>query len=199
MSFETFIAIIIFLFPLAYSPGPGNMFFAINGARFGYGNTLMASFGYHLATWIFTYIIGLIFLSGLSVISEYVFYLKYIGSVYIAYLSLKLFRAGAIGTIEAAKPANFIDGFLLLSLNPKAYIIIFLLFTQFLTISNPEKYFYLIVITSIFTINNFIAFSIWTILGDILLKKFRNPRNAQILNKIFGITLLLIGIWILVS
>ena len=139
MSFETFVAMIVFLFPLAYSPGPGNMFFAINGARFGYVNTLMASFGYHLATWIFTYVIGLIFISGLSTLSGYVLYLKYIGSGYIAYLSLKLFRAGAIGTIAEAKPANFIDGFLLLSLNPKAYIIIFLLFTQFLTISSPEN------------------------------------------------------------
>ena len=37
---EITIALIIFLFPLAYSPGPGNMFFATNGARFGFATTV---------------------------------------------------------------------------------------------------------------------------------------------------------------
>jgi threonine/homoserine/homoserine lactone efflux protein len=32
---ETILALIIFLLPLAFSPGPGNMFFAAIGARFG--------------------------------------------------------------------------------------------------------------------------------------------------------------------
>ena len=33
--FQTALALVVFLFPLAFSPGPGNMFFAANGARFG--------------------------------------------------------------------------------------------------------------------------------------------------------------------
>ena len=42
-------ALLIFLFPLAFSPGPGNMFFAASGAKFGFKKTLSANFGYHLA------------------------------------------------------------------------------------------------------------------------------------------------------
>ena len=194
MSIEIFITIIIFLFPLAYSPGPGNIFFAINGARFGFGSTMMANFGYHLATWIVTYFIGFIFLHGLSEAPHYLLPLKYAGSMYIAYLSFNLFRASAIDGVGEAKPTDFFDGVLLLVLNPKAYIIIFLLFTQFL--SGLET---LAVVTSIFTLNNFIAFSLWTVLGDILLKKFRNPTNARRLNRVFGATLFLVGVWILIS
>jgi threonine/homoserine/homoserine lactone efflux protein len=174
------------------------MFFAINGARFGFGNTLTANFSYHLATWIVTYAIGLAFLSGLSETPEFLLPLKYAGSIYIAYLSFKLFRAGAIDGTSEAKPANFLDGALLLVLNPKAYVIIFLLFTQFLTVTNSEKHLYLIAVTTLFTLNNCIAFTVWTILGDQLLKKFRNPKNARILNKIFGASLFLVGVWILV-
>jgi hypothetical protein len=48
------IALILFLFPLAYSPGPGNMFFAANGARFGFRSTVPSNVGYHVATWIAT-------------------------------------------------------------------------------------------------------------------------------------------------
>ena len=58
MSFIEIFALLIFLFPLAFSPGTGNMFFAANGARFGFVNTLSATFGYHLATIIVTFLIG---------------------------------------------------------------------------------------------------------------------------------------------
>lgn len=42
----TALALVVFPFALAYSPGPGNMFFAANGARFGLQATLPANFGY---------------------------------------------------------------------------------------------------------------------------------------------------------
>ena len=58
MSLVEILALLFFLFPLAFSPGPGNMFFAANGARFGFLNTLSANFGYHLATIIITFLIG---------------------------------------------------------------------------------------------------------------------------------------------
>ena len=44
------LALLAFLFPLAYSPGPGNMFFAAIGARFGLRSTLAATAGYHITT-----------------------------------------------------------------------------------------------------------------------------------------------------
>ncbi|MCB5199299.1 hypothetical protein LGQ03_08600 [Loktanella sp. TSTF-M6] len=53
------IALILFLAPLAYSPGPGNMFFAANGARFGFRATVPANLGYHAATLVVTIGIGL--------------------------------------------------------------------------------------------------------------------------------------------
>lgn len=199
MTLSTFITIIIFLFPLAYSPGPGNLFFAINGAQFGYRRTMRASFGYHLATWVVTCAIGLVFLGGVTTVPDYIQYLKYFGSLYIAYLAYLLFRAGAISTVSQAKQANFIDGVLLLILNPKAYVIIILLFTQFMSDKSTSDYFFLFIITSVFTLNNFIAFSVWTIMGDILIKKFRNTSSAHLLNKLFGGSLFLVGIWILLS
>jgi threonine/homoserine/homoserine lactone efflux protein len=76
-------ALVLFLFPLAYSPGPGNLFFAANGARFGLRSTIPASTGYHIATWLVTLAIGL----GLAaVIHKYpaVFTtIKVLGSLYV--------------------------------------------------------------------------------------------------------------------
>lgn len=55
---EIVLPLIIFLFPLAYSPGPGNLSFAANGARFGLRATIPASLGYHVATFVVSVAIG---------------------------------------------------------------------------------------------------------------------------------------------
>ena len=64
--FQTTIALILFLFPLAYSPGPGNMFFAVNGARFGFLSTVPANIGYYIAIWVVAVAIGLGFTATLD-------------------------------------------------------------------------------------------------------------------------------------
>lgn len=51
--------LLIFLAPLAYSPGPGNLFFAAAAARLGLRATLLALAGYHIATLIITLAIGM--------------------------------------------------------------------------------------------------------------------------------------------
>ena len=80
--FQTTIALILFLFPLAYSPGPGNMFFAVNGARFGFLSTVPANIGYHIATWVVAAAIGLGFIATLDKFPQVFVALKVLGSLY---------------------------------------------------------------------------------------------------------------------
>ena len=47
---QNVLTLLLFLAPLVYSPGPGNLFFAALGARFGWRGTLLANLGYHAAT-----------------------------------------------------------------------------------------------------------------------------------------------------
>lgn len=65
---ELTFALLVFLMPLAYSPGPGNMVFAAIGGRFGLRASIPASAGYHLATFAVTAAVGLGF-SGLARLS----------------------------------------------------------------------------------------------------------------------------------
>lgn len=157
------ITLILFLFPLAYSPGPGNMFFAANGTRFGFRSTVPSNVGYHVATWIATAAIGFGFISALDRFPKIFVFLKMAGAVYVFWIALKILRAGAIEGDKTAKPATFTDGVILLALNPKAYAIIALMFSQFLDQSGGGYAVTVMLITTIFTINNFIAFSIWAL------------------------------------
>ena len=97
------------------------------------------------------------------------------------------------------KPATFTDGAILLVLNPKAYVIIALMFTQFLGQSQNGWLMTIVLITTVFTVNNLIAFSIWTLIGDKIAGYFRPPESAQKLNMMFGVTLAGVAVWMFLS
>ena len=195
MNYFEILTLLIFLFPLAFSPGPGNMFFAANGARFGFKKTLAANFGYHLATIIITLLIGFGFGFFFSFIENQYKYIKIIGALYVIYLSYKFFRAGAYKETNRNLDCTFADGVVLLIFNPKAYMIISLMFTIFL--DNNHSFLKIILISLIFTFNNCISFTLLTLFGDLIGVKFRNDKYAKILNYVFAILLFLVGVWML--
>ena len=196
---QTTIALVLFLFPLAYSPGPGNMFFAANSARFGFRATVPANIGYHVATWIVTAAIGFGFMAALEQFPQVFTVLKVAGSLYVFWIAWKMFRAGTLDGNEAAKAATFTDGVILLILNPKAYVIIALMFTQFLDQSEMGTLAAVVLITTVFTFNNLISFSLWALIGDRISGYFRAPESAQKLNVMFGGILAAVALWMLLS
>ncbi len=196
---QTTLSLMLFLFPLAYSPGPGNMFFAANGARFGFYSTVPANVGYHIATWLVTAAIGLGFITAFETFPQLLIILKICGAFYVLWIAWRFFKAGALKGHKTAKPASFTDGIILLVLNPKAYVIIVLMFTQFLDQSKTGWLSNVILITTVFTINNLIAFSIWALIGDKIARHFRTPESAQKLNTMFGLVLAAVAVWMLLS
>lgn len=175
------------------------MFFAANGARFGFMQTVPANIGYHIATWIVTCAIGF----GLGrVVLEYPSFLitiKYLGSLYVFYLAWCLYNSGTIENNESAERSSFMDGVILLLFNPKAYLIIILIFTQFIQMDDQSPVLLIMVITTVFTINNLVAFSIWAFIGDRLASIFQRGTAARNLNRLFGIILALVAIWMLLG
>ncbi len=196
---ETIAALVIFLFPLAYSPGPGNLFFAANGARFGFRATMPANAGYHLATWVVTVGIGFGFLAVMERFPQVFDMLKIAGSLYVLWIAWKMFRSSVLKDEGAARPARFVDGALLLVLNPKAYVIMALMFTQFLEGSQAGQLVAVLLIATIFTLNNLLAFSLWALMGDAIAAGFRSADSARRLNAVFGIVLAGVAVWMLVS
>lgn len=192
----TIAALIVFLFPLAYSPGPGNMFFAANGARFGMRATMPANLGYHLATWVVTAAIGFGALAAFTTHPGAFQALRLLGSLYVLWLAWCLFRSGAHVGAKEAKPAGFATGVLLLLFNPKAYLIIALMFTQFVADAEGEEGWWLVlIITTVFTLNNLVAFLAWTAAGDRLAKRFREEHSARWINRVFGTVLAAVAVW----
>ncbi|MCP5073966.1 MAG: LysE family translocator [Rhodobacteraceae bacterium] len=197
--FTMLIALIVFLFPLAYSPGPGNVFFAANGARFGFHSTLPANLGYHIATWLVTVAIGFGFSAAMEQFPAVFPALRIAGSVYVGWLAWKIFRSGAHTNTGQARPAGFWDGVILLVFNPKAYVIIALMFTQFLLETETARVTAILLIATVFTVNNMIAFAVWAAMGDTLGRQFRSESSARKLNAVLSSVLLVVAIWMLIS
>lgn len=196
MPLDVFTALILFLFPLAYSPGPGNMYFAINGARFGLWRTLPSNAGYHGATWIVTMAIG----SGFAWIGTHtptlLSVMKYAGGIYVLYLAWSLANAGAASASGEAKAATILDGAALLVFNPKAYLIIALMFSQF---AGDGTFGLVALIATVFTLNNFVAFIIWTVAGEQMFRLIGNETVARRPNLIFAAMLAAVAMWIMSS
>lgn len=102
---ELAIALVLFLAPLAYSPGPGNLFFAANGARFGFRATVPANLGYHAATLVVTILIGLGFEWVSREAPMFLSVIRYAGAAYILWLAWGLARAGVLAD-EARRAAG---------------------------------------------------------------------------------------------
>ncbi len=185
--------LLLFLFPLAYSPGPGNLFFAALGARHGLRATVLPTLGYHGATFAITLVAGLgaMRLSGADQPLD--LWLKLAGSVYILHLAWKQATTGPQLSTTQARPMGLIGGALLLVLNPKAYAIIALIFSQF-PVPGPAE---AALISLIFTLNNMLAFFVWALVGEALSRLFRNPGAAVWLNRSLGGVLVAVAIWML--
>lgn len=189
--------LLAFLFPLAYSPGPGNMFFAALGARFGFAATLPANVGYHVATLVVTALAGVGLISAVDPASPLFSGLKIAGSLYVLWLAWNMAQAGMATADVRNGKAGFFDGVLLLVLNPKAYVIILLMFSQFGASGPAAVGERIALIALVFTFNNLLAFSLWTLAGDGLGRLFRSEAGARRLNRAFAVVLACVAVWMM--
>ncbi|MGB3408478.1 MAG: LysE family translocator [Jannaschia sp.] len=191
------LALVVFLFPLAWSPGPGNLLFAANGARFGLRATVPANLGYHVATWGVTVLVGFGF-AGILARTPWLFDgMRWVGAVYVLWLAARLWSAGIMTEGAGARPLGAMGGAFLLVTNPKAWVIVSLMFTQFL--SADATHHAVFWIATVFTLNNMVAFAAWTALGDRLGAIFRDGARAVWLNRGFATVLAGVGVWILIG
>ena len=66
-------------------------------------------------------------------------------------------------------------------LNPKAYVIIALMFSQFL--GGGSNVADVATVSVVFTLNNLVAFTLWTLVGDAVARLLLDEANARHLNR----------------
>lgn len=204
MTLATFVALLVFLFPLAYSPGPGNAFFAAIGASRGVKAAIPALAGYHVATLIVTALLGVGI--GVTVLHHPAVakILAAAGSVYVLWLARAFIRSARAETKAPDAPARreqrigVWSGAVVLLFNPKAYYIIAVMFAQFLRPPLSDDYSAVLLITVIFTLNNFVAFVVWVLAGRGLTALFHTGSSRKRIDYLFAATLTAVAAWMAV-
>ncbi len=201
MTLSYFVALVGFLFPLAYSPGPGNAFFASVGASQGLCAAIPSLLGYHAATFVVTLIIGLGLEATLFPNSWMMRTLSLMGGAYVIWIDIRFLCEARSNPrsddVPSPRGVTFVDGAVVLLLNPKTYLIIGLRFTHFLC-PTSNRLGQVHGITTIFTLTNLIAFIVWTLAGVAIASVLKGKAAHRYLNLLFGTCLIAVGAWMIV-
>lgn len=191
MSFVlSFLAVLL---PLTLSPGPATIALAGQGMAGGVARSMPFYFGLLISTAIITIVCGF-GLSGIILANPTLFkILQIAGIAYIVYLGTKLIRARPTAGATVANPYSFVNGLTLSFLNPKLFVMMLALFSQFVEAPGDIKY-----VVGLFIL--VIAFSqaVWLLIGVFLHAFLKSGRMLERMTTVFGVLLIAMSIYLLV-
>ncbi len=191
INLELVLAISSFYFVMYVTPGPNNSILTASGIKFGFFRTIPNIFGISCGHGIQLALVAF----GLGSLFEYypiiLVVLKYIGAVYLLYLSWKMFGSlNPSQSEEKSYPLKLYEAIFFQFVNPKAWVIcataVSLFFPQ-------EENFIVAIIFMVFmsTLINLPSISLWAFGGSII-RFYLSNKKVKILVE-FLLSILLIG------
>ncbi len=196
MDYEGLIALLVFIVPMCFSPGPNNMLCAAHGSQHGFRASIPLTLGM-LVGWS-----SLGLAVGMATVfieknQEVFFLLTYIGAAYIAYLGYKIAFQDPPAEKETTETERlgFTTGLMLQIVNGKAWVHFLVLMTSWGTLFGAG-FASKVTLVVINATAGYPAVLTWTAFGVGLSKIFSTPAKARILNGFLGISLFVVAIWI---
>ena len=197
---EYFIPLLILCIVQSGTPGPNNIMLTASGKNFGYIKTIPHMLGVVLGFLSLIIVFGL----GLTVIfSKYPiiqFFLRIVGSIYLLYLSYRIYSSVNTEDLSKSKPITFMESSLFQYVNPKGVMMaittisIYTDHINFKFISSFNEGMIYILIA--FTISNIIAVITWTSVGVFIGQFIKSARGIKTFNALMAFLLVLTIIWI---
>ncbi len=189
------IALLVFIVPMCFTPGPNNLLCAAHGSQHGFRATIPLTLGM-LVGWSSLGVavgLGTVFIEE----NEQLFLgLTYIGAAYIAYLGWKVATSKpAAEAAEETERLGFLTGLTLQVVNGKAWIHFLVMMTSWGTLFGTGlagK----ILLVAINATAGYPAVLTWAAFGVALRRLFATPEKARILNGALGISLIGVAIWV---
>ncbi len=188
---QSVIAFLALLLPLTLSPGPATIALAGLGMNRGivrsmpfYSGMLISAFGIAVASGMG---LNAIFLANPAVYEI----LRYAGMCYILYLAWKFLRARPSISDSADGEYRVTDGMLLTALNPKFYVIVTVLFSQFLKPGQDGVWAVILGLTAVLAFSQFV----WLAAGAGIKPLLKSERALRMQSRVFGVLLLLVVVY----
>lgn len=181
--------------PLSLSPGPVNITLAGLGVSSGIVRGLPFYIGLNISAFAIAVVAGL----GLSeaFLANPTLYqvLRYAGIAYIAYLAVKFLVAVPSLSSDSGSTHGLLDGLLLTSLNPKFYVMVTVLFSQFLAPGSGR----LLLLVALFIVVLALSQFVWLAAGASVRPLLRSATAMRIQSVVFGVLLLSVAGYMAVS
>jgi threonine/homoserine/homoserine lactone efflux protein len=198
MSIGPLLPLIVFVIIATVSPGGATALATASGAQFGFRRSipLIVGIALGLATLAAASAAGL---AGLFMaLPSFQIVLKAAGSAYLLWLAWNIMRAGKPNLdAKKEKPISFVNGILLLWLNPKGWTMTLGAAASFAALaSSPAKLAALL--GASFGISALVSLSIWCVAGLMLARLLRTEMHWRVANVLLGLLLAasIIPIWV---
>ena len=163
------LSFIPFAFSQVATPGPANMAMMATGARFGFRAALPFVAGVILGKQLIIWPIGYGIMEVASQIPILFEILKFLSALYIIWLAWRVANMRLSSGEPSVDAPGFWSGLLVHPLNPKAWAMILVGFTNFVE-SNSPTFFATLYIAASLLIIQIICHPIWTLFGDRIAK-----------------------------
>ena len=195
MNIPALLALLAFIVPMCFTPGPNNVLCAAHGSRHGVRKTVPLIGGMAVG-WS---VLGVGIAAGATFLeeNESIFQIiSYLGAVYIAYLGYRVATASVIEDQEEAKDVlGPWTGFVLQIVNGKAWIHFLVMMTTFGDTFGTgfEHKMALVLLNLSF---GFPAVLSWAAFGTLLKRIFSGEESGIWLNRVLGLLLFIVAVWI---
>ena len=181
---------VTFAFVTSVTPGPNNMMLLHSGARFGFNRTIPHMIGIASG---FCVMILLCCIGVATMVLGYPatdWVLKIVGSLYMLWLAIKLWKNGAVpadGNLpdaqnkNAAQPMTLMQAALFQYVNPKAWMMALTLPAVYLPKSG-SLWVNTLIACLLCAVINLVSVSVWARGGELLQRVLHKPHYAQIAN-----------------
>jgi threonine/homoserine/homoserine lactone efflux protein len=193
MNFELIFILSITILPIVISPGPANILYAASGSTFGIKKTIPFWLATNITSVFQTLAVGFGLDSIIQIYPNIIIYIKYMGIVFLLYLSYKFFNM-SINSQKEFSPLTFKDGVVIEFFNAKYLLIPAIMFSQFY---NPSEGYIQIILLALLLVSLTLTTSmIWIIGGSSLTRFLKSAKMQKRQSFIFGTLLLVTAIWL---
>lgn len=190
MSFDVFLALLVFAFVSSVTPGPNNFMLLASGVNFGFRRTLPHMLG--IAGGFASLLLAVGFGLGavLTTYPQLHLVLKIAGGGYLLYLAWRIAVSRALGEAKGTgegRPMSFLQAAAFQWVNPKAWV---MGVTAMAIYTNPQAPFVTVcLVAAAFTLVNFPSVSVWAAFGVALRSFLADPVRLRWFNIAMGLAL----------
>ncbi|WP_299868095.1 LysE family translocator [uncultured Hoeflea sp.] len=193
MTYDTFLALVLFAFVTSVTPGPNNMMLFASGVNFGFRRTLPHMLG--IGGGFFSLLLGVGF--GLGALLEAVpaLYtaLKFLGGGYLLFIAWKIGASRALPDGKVGgQPMTFLQAAAFQWVNPKAWVMAVTAMTIY---TDPDRYALSVLLVGLaFALTNMPSVSTWAGFGTVMRQWLADPVRLKWFNITMAV-LLVLSLW----